>query len=214
MKSLGVCYWSVKMPRCECEEHGLEYITFYVQKHIAHLAVCSWPQLVCDGPLGAAAFVKTSLSRIVKHCNREHSWTIWWIVASVCFVLVTDILTIHEIVSCIDLTQHQRPNRYYLLKSLVTWKLYSCVRLMDCVLISCIQLISKSAPEPNPPQTLSTLHSLDLRIYHIEASMMDTCVTSAHRVKQSSICVCLWILPIPPSVNMALFPQSRSHGAS
>ena len=31
---LGVCYWYVKMPRCGCVEHGLEYITFYVQKHI------------------------------------------------------------------------------------------------------------------------------------------------------------------------------------
>ena len=25
MKSLGVCYWYVKVPRCECVEHWLEY---------------------------------------------------------------------------------------------------------------------------------------------------------------------------------------------
>ena len=36
----------------------LKYITFYVQKYIAHLVACYGPQLVCDGPLGAPAFVK------------------------------------------------------------------------------------------------------------------------------------------------------------
>ena len=30
-KSWGLCYWYVKMPWCGCMEHGLEYITFYVQ---------------------------------------------------------------------------------------------------------------------------------------------------------------------------------------
>ena len=58
MKSLGVYYWYVKVPRCRCVEHGFEYITFYVQKHIANLAACSGPLLVCDGLLGASAFVK------------------------------------------------------------------------------------------------------------------------------------------------------------
>ena len=29
------------MPQCGCVEHGLEYFSFYVQKHIAHLAACS-----------------------------------------------------------------------------------------------------------------------------------------------------------------------------
>ena len=37
MKSLRLCYWYVKMPRYGCVEHGLEYITVYVQKHIAPL---------------------------------------------------------------------------------------------------------------------------------------------------------------------------------
>ena len=31
MKSFGVYYWYVKMPRCGCVQHGSEYITFYVQ---------------------------------------------------------------------------------------------------------------------------------------------------------------------------------------
>ena len=39
-------------------EHGLEYITIYVQKHMASLAVCSGLQLVRDEPLGAPAFVR------------------------------------------------------------------------------------------------------------------------------------------------------------
>ena len=43
------------MPWCEYVEHGLEYIMFYVQKHIAPFAVCSGPQLVRDGP---PAFVR------------------------------------------------------------------------------------------------------------------------------------------------------------
>ena len=37
MKYLGLCYWYVKMPRCGCTEHGLEYITFYVHKYIIPL---------------------------------------------------------------------------------------------------------------------------------------------------------------------------------
>ena len=31
------------MPQCRCVEHGLEYFSFYVQKHIAHLPACSGP---------------------------------------------------------------------------------------------------------------------------------------------------------------------------
>ena len=69
MKSLGVYLWYVKMPRCGWVEHGLEYITFYVQKHIAHLTVCSGPPLARDGPLGAPAFVKLShfIPRYIYH---------------------------------------------------------------------------------------------------------------------------------------------------
>ena len=44
MKSLVVYHRYVKMPRCRCEKHGLEYITFYVQKHIANL----WNSLIMD----------------------------------------------------------------------------------------------------------------------------------------------------------------------
>ena len=39
-------------------EHGLEYIAFYVQKYIAHLGPCSDSPMVCDGTIGAPAFVK------------------------------------------------------------------------------------------------------------------------------------------------------------
>ena len=38
-----------------CVEHGLEYITFYVKKYIAHLVACFGPLLVRDWPLGAPA---------------------------------------------------------------------------------------------------------------------------------------------------------------
>ena len=55
MKSLGVYYWDVKMLRCGYVEHGLEYLSFYVQKHIAHLAACSGTPLVRNGP---PAFLK------------------------------------------------------------------------------------------------------------------------------------------------------------
>ena len=65
MKSLGVYYGYVKMAHCGCVEHGLEYITFYVQKHIAHLVACSGPQLVCDRPLGAPTFVKVAYWKLV-----------------------------------------------------------------------------------------------------------------------------------------------------
>ena len=43
MKSLGVYYLYVKMPRCGCVEHGLEQFSFYVQKYLAHMAACSGP---------------------------------------------------------------------------------------------------------------------------------------------------------------------------
>ena len=39
-------------------EHALKYITFYVEKHIAHLAMCYNPMLVRDKPLEAPKFVK------------------------------------------------------------------------------------------------------------------------------------------------------------
>ena len=57
-KSLGVYYWCVKIPQCGYMEHGLYYVTFYVQKRIADLAMCYNPTLVCDKPPGAPAFEK------------------------------------------------------------------------------------------------------------------------------------------------------------
>ena len=64
----GGCYWYVKIPLCEYMEHGLEYITFYVQKHMASLQVCCGLPLVRDKPLGAAAFVK------LAYCTELVSW--------------------------------------------------------------------------------------------------------------------------------------------
>ena len=40
MKSLGVYYCCVKIPQWGCMEHGLKYITFNVQKHIAPPPLC------------------------------------------------------------------------------------------------------------------------------------------------------------------------------
>ena len=44
-------------------EHGLEYITFYVEKHMAYLAVCSGPLPVRDQAIG-----KTPV-RIILWCS-------------------------------------------------------------------------------------------------------------------------------------------------
>ena len=51
-KSLGVCYWWVKIPLCGCMEYGLKHIACYVQKYIAALAICYNWGLVRDQPLG------------------------------------------------------------------------------------------------------------------------------------------------------------------
>ena len=56
-KSLGVYYWCVKIPQRSCLESGLKYITFYVQQHIAHFAMCHNPPQV-HKPLGAPPFVQ------------------------------------------------------------------------------------------------------------------------------------------------------------
>ena len=55
---IGVFNWCVKMPQCVYVEHELKYITFYVQKHIAALAVCYNPALVRVKPLGAPTSLK------------------------------------------------------------------------------------------------------------------------------------------------------------
>ena len=56
MKSLGVCYKYVEVPECWYQEHGLEYITFYIRKHSAPLVVCSGPPAVHKKQPGASAF--------------------------------------------------------------------------------------------------------------------------------------------------------------
>ena len=64
-KSLGVCYWCVRIPQCGYMVHGLKLKAFYVQKHITVLAWCHNPALVCDNPLGAPAYVK------LVYCNHS-----------------------------------------------------------------------------------------------------------------------------------------------
>ena len=68
MKSLGVYYWYVKMPRCGYVEHGLEYFSFYVQKHIADLAACSGPPA---GSWRAARGARISKTRLLSTHNTE-----------------------------------------------------------------------------------------------------------------------------------------------
>ena len=58
MESLGVCYWYVRIPQCGYMEQGLAPITFYVQKHMTPLGLCSGLSLVHNKPLGAPTFVR------------------------------------------------------------------------------------------------------------------------------------------------------------
>ena len=57
-KSLGVCYWCVKIPQCWFMDHGLKHVSFYVQKHVIAMGMCYNPALVGDKPLGSPASVK------------------------------------------------------------------------------------------------------------------------------------------------------------
>ena len=64
MKSLVEYYWYVKMPQCRCVEYELEYFSFYVQKHIAHLAALFWTPA---GLQRAARGAQIFLTRLLKH---------------------------------------------------------------------------------------------------------------------------------------------------
>ena len=55
---LSIINPSIKIPQCGCMEDGLNYIMFYVKKHIAHVSMCYNPPLVRDKPLGTPASVK------------------------------------------------------------------------------------------------------------------------------------------------------------
>ena len=57
-KSLGVCYWCVKILQCGYMDHGLKHISFYVQKRVIAMGMCYDPALVRDKPLGALGSVK------------------------------------------------------------------------------------------------------------------------------------------------------------
>ena len=66
------------MPRCGCVEHGLEYITLYVQKHRAHLADCSGSTLVRD--------------RVTVYIGELHPITVYRTGFGVCAVLVLSVI--------------------------------------------------------------------------------------------------------------------------
>ena len=57
-------------------KHGLEYIRCYVQKHLAPLAICSNPSLVCVKPLGEPTFVifAYSVNDILSICQITVKW--------------------------------------------------------------------------------------------------------------------------------------------
>ena len=79
-KSFGICYWYVKIPQCGYMENGLKHITFYVQKHIAALARCYTPGLVCDTPLKAPASVK-----LVYYLSRSEIKCCTWYTVSLLY---------------------------------------------------------------------------------------------------------------------------------
>ena len=72
MKSLGVYYWYVKKSQCGCVAHGSEYITFYMQKHIAHLAACFTPPA---GSRQAARGSRICETRLLDNCIPVYSIT-------------------------------------------------------------------------------------------------------------------------------------------
>ena len=69
-KIIRVYYWWVKILQCRYMEHGLRYIAFHVQKHIAPLAIFHNSLLVHDKLLGVTAFMKLVYwaLEIVKPC--------------------------------------------------------------------------------------------------------------------------------------------------
>ena len=71
MKSLGVCYWYVRIQQCRYKKHGLEHITFYVKKYMAPLAVCSGCLLVHSKLLGAPTFVRLSDFSLYEFFNKQ-----------------------------------------------------------------------------------------------------------------------------------------------
>ena len=51
-KIIGGMLLMCQKTECGYMEHGLKHITFYVQKHVAALAMCYNPVLVWGKPLG------------------------------------------------------------------------------------------------------------------------------------------------------------------
>ena len=68
------CYWCVKIPQYGYMDHGSKHITFHFKNHLAFLAMCYWPPLVCDKLLRAPATVKLVYSiQISKSLLRKFS---------------------------------------------------------------------------------------------------------------------------------------------
>ena len=58
-------------------EHVLWYISFYYQKHMAHLMFCSGPQLVRDNPLGRPHLWYTPIGNCILWIRGYISWQKW-----------------------------------------------------------------------------------------------------------------------------------------
>ena len=91
-KSLGVCYWSVKIPQCSYMGLGLKLIMFYVQKHMTTLEICHNHLPVHNKPLGVPASVNLIYrSSIMAHLYPwQHIKCIVYEaqVVNVCFLLL------------------------------------------------------------------------------------------------------------------------------
>ena len=73
-KSLGVCYWCVKIPQCGYMDHELKHISFYVQKRVVAMGMCYNPALVRNKPLRSPSSVKWVYWPYHKESTRADSW--------------------------------------------------------------------------------------------------------------------------------------------
>ena len=78
MKCLEVYYWYVKMPRCGYVEHGLEYLSFYVQKYIAYLTACSGSPAGSQRATRGTRISKTRLLGVTWIPLHQHTSTTVW----------------------------------------------------------------------------------------------------------------------------------------
>ena len=71
---LGGILLICQRPQCWCVEHGLEYITFYVQKHIAQLAACSGPPACSRQAARGACICENRLFKDIV--NHKQKWKV------------------------------------------------------------------------------------------------------------------------------------------